>query len=484
MSGQMETTGSGYRTVAEVLKHKFIIPKYQRGYRWKDKHVKVFIEDIYENRLCNKPVKEKYCIQPLVVGVRKDKNGENVYDVIDGQQRLTTIYILLKVLKDFGCGVAETLPNVTYQSRPNNLLNIKNSEVEENIELLYMNRAYETIQKKLLEFNPQKDKVVFGNMKRIIQEEVQFIWHEIDVDAGEEQMSHDEEQKLFNKINSGKIPLTNAELIKAVFMNPEYYGIRNAETDGTIKDRQILISELWDIMENELHDPYFWLFIPHVEQYEEQSTVYADTRIDVLFEYLLYQKKDGYGRLEMEQKLDRKRSEDDEYYVHEEIRKWIEAELRKGEENSKEPREVMEQCWDEVCNVFYGLKELFDENQLFNLASLYVFFSNRKGNTSDTMINTTDKGSVLKIYLELHNVLALPRNQRATRLTSLIRANLFPTGDIKKTVKAMRKPRTTDRMVDVLLAYNIAILNAKNKKEDKPQSKEVSSVNKFEYMKN
>ena len=516
MSEQNEMMKNGYMSVRNVLTGRtFLIPKYQRGYRWQGKHVEAFVEDIYESRLCDNPIADKYCIQPLVVGKRMTKDDKAVYDVIDGQQRLTTIYILLKVLNDLGSGLdmqGVRLPEITYQERGDNLANIKDSNAEETIELLYMNNAYDKIRKKIeqkmadmmqeeVSGAEEKKKELIRRMREIVLDEVQFIWHEINIIA---QDANDEEQKLFDTINSGKIALTNAELIKAVFMNPTYYG--EANDSKTIKDRQILISELWDIMENQLHNPYFWLFIPHAEQYSEKSNVYADTRIDILFEYLLYRKKkQGNSLGDMKKKLDRKDSKDDEYYVYEEIKEWIENEIKdkKGETS----RDVMERIWDEVCDVFYGLKELYEDNPLFNLASLYVFFANRKKGTSDTMKESKVKSPSLEVYHELFEVLELPRNRRKSKLKKRIVENLFgfeikikksrrrfkgidkTLKNIKctsierpiirrgilyrsyrlkmdKSIKKMRKERQTDRMVDVLLAYNIAILNRNKVKKN------------------
>ena len=66
---------------------KFYVPSYQRGYRWGEDEVTRLLEDIYRNGLNN------YCLQPVVV--RRD--GDR-YELIDGQQRLTTLYILLSYI--------------------------------------------------------------------------------------------------------------------------------------------------------------------------------------------------------------------------------------------------------------------------------------------------------------------------------------------------------------------------------------------------
>ena len=63
------------------IEGEFIIPSYQRGYRWERKQVETLLNDIMDNG--DKP----YCLQPVVV--RKRDDGK--FELIDGQQRLTTI---------------------------------------------------------------------------------------------------------------------------------------------------------------------------------------------------------------------------------------------------------------------------------------------------------------------------------------------------------------------------------------------------------
>ena len=65
------------------IEGEFYVPSYQRGYRWDDSQVRALLDDVYENR------DNPYCLQPIVV--RKDEQGR--YELIDGQQRLTTLYI-------------------------------------------------------------------------------------------------------------------------------------------------------------------------------------------------------------------------------------------------------------------------------------------------------------------------------------------------------------------------------------------------------
>lgn len=104
------------KPVKELLGTNFFIPDYQRGYRWKKQQAIDLLEDIYAFALKTSPASEEiYCIQPLVVSEKADdilakckspeatledikKYIKGSWTVVDGQQRLTTIYLLLSCL--------------------------------------------------------------------------------------------------------------------------------------------------------------------------------------------------------------------------------------------------------------------------------------------------------------------------------------------------------------------------------------------------
>lgn len=77
--------------IISEISGNFIIEAYQRGYRWGKDEVVRLLEDINEI-----PDGQKYCLQPIVV-----KNVNGVYELIDGQQRLTTLYLIMKYLNAY-----------------------------------------------------------------------------------------------------------------------------------------------------------------------------------------------------------------------------------------------------------------------------------------------------------------------------------------------------------------------------------------------
>lgn len=82
--GQLDQLGQQKKLV-------FHIPSYQRGYRWERRQVRQLLEDIMES-----PVNTPYYLQPIVVAPIDDKGN---YNLIDGQQRMTTLYLIYHALQ-------------------------------------------------------------------------------------------------------------------------------------------------------------------------------------------------------------------------------------------------------------------------------------------------------------------------------------------------------------------------------------------------
>ena len=68
---------------------QYVIPLYQRAFAWEDKEISQLIEDIKDFE------EDNYYIGSLIVSKKENKN---LYEVIDGQQRLTALFLLLNSL--------------------------------------------------------------------------------------------------------------------------------------------------------------------------------------------------------------------------------------------------------------------------------------------------------------------------------------------------------------------------------------------------
>ncbi len=105
------------KSVYDLLDKNYFIPSYQRGYRWGKRQIQDLLEDLY-NFACDKDKTDGsfYCLQPIVVkkcdkdtkdsnNLQSELDNNEWYEVIDGQQRLTSIYLLLKYLIADRCGL-------------------------------------------------------------------------------------------------------------------------------------------------------------------------------------------------------------------------------------------------------------------------------------------------------------------------------------------------------------------------------------------
>lgn len=290
----------------------FYIPAYQRGYRWTEKQV----DDLLRDLLCfandNKEDGDFYCLQPIIARPITDehklqmifntKHIENmkekgVWEIIDGQQRLTTIFLLYKYLvavkgwdeaklKEEEDG--KELYHILYETREDSALfldtlslNIINDgqEYKENIDFYHMASAFKYIDNWIKNEGKQinlryklggsLDKVrnnlfaVLNGMRDTKSGSVQVLWYELAEDKSQSSI------KEFQKINTGKIRLTDAELIKGLFLLN-----KNFEQNSKYIKQSTLAIE-WEFIENTLHANSFWYFL-------QRKGIDMPNRIDLL----------------------------------------------------------------------------------------------------------------------------------------------------------------------------------------------------------
>ena len=252
-------------------KSHFFVDTYQRGYKWDKQQVKDLLNDInsFEPKNISKTKETFYWLQPVVV---KQKNKKT--ELIDGQQRMTTIFIILSYLK-----VDKFY--IDYQTRKkseiflNEIISknkiecseweifIKDNSEYNNIDNFHFFNAYNAVKDFFKEKNDdQKTKF----LEKLINN-TKVIWYE--VVEGQDENEKVKSQELFARINIGKIPLTNSELIKALFLSDK-------NIDEVTKNE---IAMEWDIIENTLQNDDFWYFI-------SDGTSYPSTRIDLIFDII------------------------------------------------------------------------------------------------------------------------------------------------------------------------------------------------------
>ncbi len=221
----------------------FFIPDYQRGYRWSSLQVKQLLGDIYEfTRLENPQPEEFYCLQPLVIKVRPD----NSFEVVDGQQRLTTLLLILRHFNEhLAVKCRQTLFTLQYATRPSldSFLEAPSlGAANDNVDFFHLYQAMQTIE----EWFAQRDSEV-KDIKSTLLNKTKVIWFQL--------APSDNAVNAFTRLNVGKIPLTNDELIRALFLRSA-----NSEKNEDM-NTQLPIAYEWDQLEKALQSDAFWYFL-------------------------------------------------------------------------------------------------------------------------------------------------------------------------------------------------------------------------------
>lgn len=310
------------RSITELLGLNFYIPDYQRGYRWTHQNVTQLLEDIWEYRQEKSNANTFYCLQPIVVRSKSWENADGTriegYELIDGQQRLTTIHRILHYLSTKHLGIASLkeeykldIYTLEYKTRPQTKTFLNTDDYNDSKpDLYYLSEAYQIIKKWFEEENNNIGRsgknafldtllpdLGFAGKEDWPEWSVQVIWYEIKDDS-------QKSEELFTRLNRGKIPLTSAELIKAKFVNEDSF--KELESDDRIKRRTQLI-QIWDEIENQLNHPKFWAFISNapletysskIEYLFDVATHKALNESDALYSFLHYfEKKENANSL-------------------------------------------------------------------------------------------------------------------------------------------------------------------------------------------
>jgi len=320
------------KSVHELFKYNFFIPSYQRGYRWTETQVNQLLDDIWhyrENIPQHKSGEEEpfYCLQPIVV---KQNNGK--WEVIDGQQRLTTIFLILKKLQNQIETSKKNFSEISFETRTDSkdfLLNVKTKtekEAKENVDYYHLWQAYNTIKKW---FQHKADNSGNATPSAYIAptflNKTKVIWYEINDTENNNSID------IFTRLNIGKIPLTNAELIKALFLQKKD---KLSEDSASLKQMQI--ASEWDSIEKALQDDAFWFFI-----YNPKNSLKYDNRIEYIFDLM----------------KERTRSSE-RYYTFNQFL----ADFKKSEEDEK----TIDNIWLEIKKYFLTFEEWFRDYELFH----------------------------------------------------------------------------------------------------------------------
>lgn len=307
------------RAIPELYNKNFFIPDYQRGYRWGTRQIEQLVDDL--TNFFEKGKGEFYCLQPVVVkmmteteislyGLSSEDDNNRWYEVIDGQQRLTTIRIILalfgKIKRRFKSkftikyktrpSLGKVFDNFIYDDEVDPYAISLENEDHLDIDTWHILQAAKCILNWLKEGEKRGNGLDFfeGTFHENFTHEkdldgkksVQVIWYEL--------RDNSDPNETFKRLNDKKVSLNNAELIRAMFLsdsavfecNEDIIEGYPEEVQGTVREleqarKQAHIIEQWDIIEKQLRQPAFWAFVKN-----DASDEGYTSRIEYLFDLI------------------------------------------------------------------------------------------------------------------------------------------------------------------------------------------------------
>ncbi|TIL27468.1 MAG: DUF262 domain-containing protein [Mesorhizobium sp.] len=308
---------------------KYWVPSYQRGYRWNKIQVFQLLDDIWEFIQAGdgRPKSSFYCLQPLVV----KKMNDGRYEVVDGQQRLTTIHIILSYLKDIVAILDRSNFQIDYETRDATFLHdIDLDRAGENVDFYHIGEAWRAVEEWVSKHSrPHALKLIQHLLNDDeIGQNVKVIWYELTLE--------DDAVAAFTRLNVGKIPLTEAELIRALFL-------RRAAKDDLTGSLQLRIAYQWDRIEHSLQDDAFWYFL--------QNSGTTTNRIGLIFNLA----SELWNRPDV--------GDDHSAFSHF-------ADALQGEGTA-------EKNWKKINDIFLALEEWYEDRYLYHVIGLVLHHSPR-----------------------------------------------------------------------------------------------------------
>lgn len=443
---------------------KFYIDAYQRGYRWTQNEVRDLLDDIREfSHGKRQDDGTFYCLQPIIVTQAEDGSS---WKVIDGQQRLTTIYLIYSFYwvtqSEF---MRDRLPfELTYNNKPrlqeclktftekeysrSEVVEHEMADFENDIDCHYVLEAYKCIcdyfQKLVRDPNTRNE---MNDMKKIFDNYMKIIWYEVtNVDVSTE-------VEIFSKINMGKIALTNAELIKALLLKKD-----GADSDS-LASTQMNIAVKWDEIEAQLSEEGFWSFLVN----EKRDEARYSTRIDFIFRVMARELNES-----VLQDADQKYPNDESYVVPESVNKekfsfyvfsnYVRFLQKHPEENSENDQNYIELIWDRVCEYYRMFKDWYKNINWYHMIGFLVETSKQDYIYQILELSrlyregSDDSGEGHKDHFE---------NQLRARIIKDVFGDKTPNvADCRDFVNGLDYADDPDDIRKVLLLYNIAYLEA------------------------
>jgi Protein of unknown function DUF262 len=211
-----------------------------------------------------------YCLQPVVVR----RSAQNDWELVDGQQRLATIFLIMGPLRDLATILKRDRYEITYRT-PKETTNFLKQPTPEgavgSIDNHYVYLAHQAIAR----WFQDKDGLLRLRLLDCLTSpddtapNVRVIWYELD--------ENQNPVHAFVRLNVGRIPLTSAELIRAQLLRSD----RPLELEQRDAHQ---IPQDWDLIERQLQNNKYWYFL-------QTDITEPAARIEYLFEIFMRMKR-------------------------------------------------------------------------------------------------------------------------------------------------------------------------------------------------
>lgn len=450
----------------------FNIPDYQRGYRWETKQVDELLDDLFEfDNLKNGAF---YCLQPLVVVENKENLlcGEKVFDVIDGQQRLTTMFLIINYITkgdppyryrlryDRACDKTQPKEFCNGEITYNKLKALNGKDIEKNPDFFYLSKAIEDIDDWFTSKKEKYPKIeskienVIINMDYCVpekpfyedaseedknekQSDVRFIWY----DATNAEIDYQGSISVFKRLNYGKTSLTAAELIKALLFQCDVY-----ESTKKAERRQVAfrMSTEWDRMEKALQNQFMWSMLAP-EKKDQLSN------IDFVLSYVA-------SKLLAKSNLDITASPDDDDYDYIVFDKYIKSKYTSGLSYET----IVTELWQEIQDVFDVVSSWYKERELYHLIGLRLTLLNPK-NKKRSQKERNEYNEKLREMFERFDLLSMNefKDEQRKKIGNIINLDKYnrnlQEGEMPKTLSSLSYESDDRDLINILLVYNVTL---------------------------
>ena len=374
----------------EFCNSVFFVPAYQRGLRWKKEEMKHLIDDLeefYDDK--NQMV---YSLQPITLKKIDSTNERlsekyqdliqnkdcNIYEVIDGQQRLTVIWLIQKIKKyilgeffnaisdggvhydfdyslifegknDYNKLIGMINEDFYFDKEIHSINDVKekiidiekrDSKFKKDIDCQHLIKLVEYLTDNELNFRSKSYEKIFRYKDKDAQKSYEFIWHEL-ADNNDKAIIDK-----FTKINANHISLTDAELIKAIIFKPFPKGHRIES-----------FSAQWESIERSLGDDDFWCF------FNSSKNIYKyPSRISFLLEVYKYCQVDENNSKE----------EDLIFWYKKQVKYIIDnTPVEKNvDKEEKIAEEVEKKLWYQIVQIHDSLKDWYEDYEMYHAIGL------------------------------------------------------------------------------------------------------------------